>query len=103
MEKAFDSLEWNFMGQCLRKYFFQKHFCTWIKNIYTNPSACIKILGYLTELIKISRGAKQGYPFSALLFIIAFLLYMSFITSFLVGRKEVEVGYSFGLTLSSGT
>ena len=70
-EKALDYLEWNFMDQCLKKIGFSENFCTWISTIYTNPIACIKVNGYLTEHIKISRGVKQGCPLSALLFIIA--------------------------------
>ena len=59
------------MDQCLKKIGFSEKFCTWISTIYTNPIACIKVNGYLTKHIKISRGGKQGCPLSALLFNIA--------------------------------
>lgn len=69
-EKAFDSLEWNFMSKCLQKFGFGKKFCKWVKIIYSNPVASIKVNGFLTKLISIERGIKQGCPLSALLFII---------------------------------
>ena len=38
--------------------------------IYSNPIALVKIYGFLTEHISISKGIRQGCPLSALLFII---------------------------------
>ena len=69
-EKAFDSLEWNFLFKTLEKFGFQKKFINWIKCIYSCPIALIKVNGFLTEHISISKGIRQGCPLSALLFII---------------------------------
>ena len=68
--KAFDSLEWNFIYQVLQKSGFGIQFCSFIKSIYKNPLASIKVNGYLTECININKGIKQGCPLSALICII---------------------------------
>ena len=58
------------MQRTLEKFGFGENFRKWIKIIYTNPLASIKINVFLTENINISRGVKQGCPLSALLFIL---------------------------------
>ena len=70
-EKAFDSIEWNFMFACLEKFNFGPNFTKWIKAIYNKPIALIKNNGWLSQKVEIFRGIKQGCPLSALLFIIA--------------------------------
>ncbi len=70
-QKAFDSIEWAFIHESLKKFNFGPQFIHWIKTIYTNPGAKIKNNGWLSDTFKISRGIRQGCPVSALLFIIA--------------------------------
>ena len=69
-EKAFDSIEWNFIHNTLVKFGFKNNFCHWIKTIYNKSLSSIKINGYLTPFMKISRGIRQGCPLSALIFIL---------------------------------
>ena len=40
-EKAFDSVEWNFLDAMLRKYNFGSSFRKWVTTIYSNISSCI--------------------------------------------------------------
>ena len=49
---------------------FMDQFCNWIKVIYTDPKAFIKINGFLSETVHIQRGIRQGCPLSCLVFII---------------------------------
>jgi hypothetical protein len=69
-QKAFDSLDWNFIEKCLKRFGFKDGFCTWIKVIYNDPKAFIKINGFLSSTIELKKGIRQGCPLSALLFII---------------------------------
>ncbi len=70
-EKAFDSLEWNFMLETLSKFNFGDKFINWVKIIYNKPIISIKNNGWLSCDISLERGFRQGCPLSALLFVIA--------------------------------
>ena len=40
-EKAFDSLEWNFMFKCLEIFGFGHSLVRWVETFYSNVSSCI--------------------------------------------------------------
>ncbi len=69
-EKAFDTLEWDFLFKTLEKYNFGKNFIKWIKTLYTDPRIIVKNNGWMSREIEIKRGVRQGCPISALLFIL---------------------------------
>ena len=69
-EKAFDSIEWNFMFKCLKTFNFRDAFLDWIKMLYTDIKSCVTNNGYYSECFKLSRSIRQGCPISALLFIL---------------------------------
>jgi len=69
--KAYDSLEWNFMMEALKKFNFGNNFLRWVKILYTKPVMIFKNNGWLTSPIYPSRAIKQGCPVSCLLFIIS--------------------------------
>lgn len=69
-QKAFDSLEWEFLFKTLEFFNFGPSFMRWVKMIYTLPLCKIKNNGFLSDQIHISRGVRQGCPVSALLFIL---------------------------------
>ncbi len=70
-QKAFDSLQWNFMLKTLDFFKFGSSFKQWITMLYTLPVGKIKNNGYLSEEFTMSRGIRQGCPVSALLFILS--------------------------------
>ena len=70
-QKAFDSIEWEFMWKSLLKYNFGPEFIKWVKTLYVDPIAICKNNGWLSKEISLKRGIRQGCPISALLFIIA--------------------------------
>ena len=70
-EKAFDSIEWNFIFLTLKRMNFGENFINWIKTLYSNPTASIKNNGWKSRNFNLYRGVKQGCPISALLFTIA--------------------------------
>ncbi len=69
-EKAFDSIEWDFLFATLRKFNFGANFQQWIKILYTEPYAVIKNNGHISDAFKLTRGVRQGCPVSALLFVL---------------------------------
>jgi hypothetical protein len=70
-QKAFDTLEWSFIVQTLKKYNFGECFIKWINILYKNPSLILKNNGWLSEEIAPTRGIRQGCPVSALLYILS--------------------------------
>ena len=69
-EKAFDSLNWNFLYYSLESYGFGPRFINLVKTLYTNISSAVINNGYTTEYISLKMGIRQGCPASAFLFII---------------------------------
>lgn len=69
-EKAFDSVEWEFIFTSLRFFGFGESFINWVKTMYSNNSARIINNGYSCLDFKISRGVRQGCPLSPYIFLI---------------------------------
>ena len=68
-EKAFDSVEWNFLFKTLKHMNFGDNFLKWVKILYTNPVFRIKNNNWISRTCSMTRGIRQGCPISALLFI----------------------------------
>lgn len=69
-EKAFDSIEWEYMNAILMKFNFGVIFRKWVKICYTNIKSTILNNGFSSGWFMISRGVRQGCPLSTVLFVI---------------------------------
>lgn len=69
-EKAFDSIEYNFMFKTLEKFNFGSKFIGMIKTLYNKPTFELKNNGWMSKPCTMQRGMHQGGPVSALLFIL---------------------------------
>jgi len=70
-EKAFDSIDWNFILKALRHFNFPEKFLKWIKSFYTNIETSIVNNGHMSNFFQPQRGVRQGCPLSPYLFVIA--------------------------------
>ena len=75
-EKAFDSLNHNFLIAVLKKYGFGDDFIDWIIILFNSQESCVINGGHSTKYFPLERGARQGDPISAYLFalVIFFIL-----------------------------
>ena len=69
--KTFDSLDRNFLISTLEKYGFGQNFILWVKILLNDQESCVINDGKTTEYFMLGRGARQGDPISAFLFILA--------------------------------
>uniref|UniRef100_A0A3B3D4V0 Reverse transcriptase domain-containing protein n=1 Tax=Oryzias melastigma TaxID=30732 RepID=A0A3B3D4V0_ORYME len=67
-EKAFDSVNWNYLYLVLSRFGFNNQIVNCLKSLYDSPSARIKINGDLSSILNLERGCRQGCPLNPTLF-----------------------------------
>ena len=96
-EKAFDSVNWDFMLLSLEKMNFDPDYVNWVKILYKNTSSSVLNNGHKTDVFDLRRGVHQGCPLSALLFIILVQVLQQMlknandISGIKVGGKELKI------------
>jgi len=70
-EKAFDSIEWDFMLGALKFFNFPELFIKWIHTFYNDIDSRVINNGNISSGFKPSRGVRQGCPLSPMLFVIS--------------------------------
>lgn len=71
IEKAFDSMDHHFLLAALQKFGFGSVFIDWIKMLLNKNESCVINGGVTSQYFSLERGARQGDPIAAYLFIIA--------------------------------
>ena len=61
-EKAFDSMEWNFLFEMLKKLNLGETFIRFVRCCYKDIYSCINNNGFTTNWFKLGRGVRQGCP-----------------------------------------
>ena len=69
-EKAFDTVEWSFIHNVLKRFNFGPVIRHWISTLYSDVESAVINGGYMTNFFQISRGVRQGCPLSPLLFVL---------------------------------
>ena len=70
-EKAFDSIEWNFISKALELFNFGPVVRKWFSVLYNDVESAAMNAGFLSNHFRVSSGVRQGCPLSPLLFILA--------------------------------
>ena len=83
IEKAFDSISHSFLISVLNKLGFGKNFITWVEILLKDQPSCVINGG--TQYFNLQRGACQGDPMSAYLFILVLEILFLFI------KKDTEI------------
>ena len=102
IEKAFDSLDHDFLVNVLNKFTFGSNFISWIKLLLNSQQSCVINGGNTTPYFNLEKGARQGDPVSADLFTLALEVLFVFIKSN-ENIKGVEIfKYVFRYTAYAG-
>ena len=95
-EKAFDSWDQNFLISTLEIYGFGKSFIFWVKILLKDQESCVINGGITTKYFSLGRGARQGYPISGFLFVLALEVLFIFIKS----KPEIEGIFNYNYLYS---
>ncbi|GJX80091.1 RNA-directed DNA polymerase, eukaryota, reverse transcriptase zinc-binding domain protein [Tanacetum coccineum] len=87
IHKAYDSVEWSFMKQCLVHFGFHNNMITWIMSCLSSPMFSVNVNGYSHGFFKGMRGLRQGDPLSPYLFTLVMEVF-----SLMVKRKIEDDG-----------
>ena len=79
IQKAFDSVDHNFMYACLKRFGFDESFIKWIRVLYEKQESCVLNGGHSTGYFPLQRGVRQGDPISAYLFIITIEVFFNMV------------------------
>ena len=100
-EKAFDSVEWNYIKKCLEATNFGPHLRQWVYVLYHNISSCVLNNGHASEPFLLERGVRQGCSLSGMLFVIAIeVLAQNIRRSKMIKGIEIEHNESQEIKLS---
>jgi len=61
-EKAFDSIEWDFIRKCLESFDFGPNLRQWTSVFYKDISSCVNNNGVASKHFYLERGVRQGCP-----------------------------------------
>ena len=70
IQKAFDSVNHQFLILALKRHGFGKMFTKWAKTLLYNQESCIINGGFTTKYFKLDKCTREGDPISAYLFIL---------------------------------
>ena len=86
IQKAFDSVDHQFLTLALKRHGFGKTFVKRIKTLLNNQESCIINRGFTTKYFKLDKGKRQGDPVSACLFVLVLKIVFNLIKQ----KKDID-------------
>jgi hypothetical protein len=69
-EKAFDSIEWDYIDKTLETFNFGPDFRKWVNVFYSNSQSSVLNNGFASEWFYLERSVRQGCPLAPFLFVL---------------------------------
>ncbi|GJV81463.1 RNA-directed DNA polymerase, eukaryota, reverse transcriptase zinc-binding domain protein [Tanacetum coccineum] len=89
IEKAYDTVEWDFLSCCLKHFGFPELLVKWIMSCISSTSFTVNVNGDHVGFFKGMRGLRQGDPLSPYLFTLVMEVFN------LVLKREIDKNPSF--------
>jgi hypothetical protein len=68
--KAFDNLDWGYLEAVMKYFNFGESFIKWVKILNSGISAVVNVTGWFSSYFSVEKGARQGDPIAAYIFIL---------------------------------
>lgn len=91
IQKAFDSLNWDFLFGAMSRMGFPTVFLNWVKKCVSSAMISVKVNGSLEGFFESKSGLRQGDPLSPFLFVIG----MEVLTAYLSHDLENDPNFTF--------
>ena len=90
IQKAFDSVNHQFLTSALKRYGFGKTFIKWIKTLLNNQESCVINGGITTKHFKLNKGTSQVIKYQTQISAYLFILVLKIVFNLIKQDKDIH-------------